>query len=212
MKKKEAEKTKDTEKDVEKPEDIQEGSNKKTVEELQNTIEKLQKHKDEIFAQLQRVSADYINYQKRVPKQISDTLHYEKEKIIKSLLVVLDNFERTIQNADKSENVEALTKGIRMVYDQMLDILKSHGVEQMETSGKNFDPSMHEAIMRKTDSGKEDNIVLEEFQKGYILNGKVLRPGKVAVNKLPFEQPKEQEQIEEEETDEEPETTDTEQS
>ncbi len=212
MKKKEAEKPKDAEEEVGKPEDIQEDLNEKKIKELQNTIEMLQKQKDDTFAQLQRVSADYINYQKRVPKQLSDALHYEKEKIIKSLLVVLDNFERTIHNAAKSENVDACTKGIRIVYDQMLDILKSHGIEQIETSGKKFDPSMHEAIIRKTELDKEDNIVLEEFQKGYILNGRVIRPGKVAVNKLPEVQPKEQEQTGQDKTIEEPETTDTEQS
>jgi molecular chaperone GrpE len=157
------------------------------LSELQKTIENLQKEKDEIFAQLQRVSADYTNFQKRVPRQISDTINYEKEKIIKSLLPALDNFERTLHNAGKSENIEALTKGVQIIYDMMLDILRSHGVEQMKTSGQIFDPSMHEALLRKTEKDKEDNIVLEEFQKGYKLNERVIRPSKVTVNKLPTE-------------------------
>ena len=157
------------------------------LKELQETIENLQKDKDEIFAQLQRISADYANFQKRVPRQISDTINYEKEKIIKSLLPVLDNFERTLHNSNKSENIEALTKGVQIIYDMMLDILKSHGVEQLKTSGQAFDPSMHEALLRKTENDKEDNIILEEFQKGYKLNERVIRPSKVAVNKLPNE-------------------------
>lgn len=170
---------------------------KSNIEELYNTIESLQKEKEELFAQLQRVSADYANFQKRVPRQISDSINYEKEKIIKSLLPALDNFEHTLQNAAKSENVDVLAKGVRIIYDQMLDILKSHGVEQMKTLDHSFDPSMHEAMMRKSDSDKEDNIILEEFQKGYKLNGRVIRPSKVVVNKLEAEQPSEEEEQEE---------------
>jgi molecular chaperone GrpE len=66
----------------------------------------------------------------------------------------------------------------------MLDILKSHGVEQIKAPGENFDPALHEAMMQKTEPEEEDNIVLEEFQKGYKLNGRVIRPSKVIVNKL----------------------------
>lgn len=176
-------------KNEEKPEENNEDFDECSDEELCNTIENLQKEKDELFAQLQRVSADYANFQKRVPRQISDSINYEKEKIIKSLLPALDNFEHTLQNAAKSENIEVLAKGVRIVYDQMLDILKSHGVEQMKTLGETFDPSSHSAMMRKSEPEKEDNIVLEEFQKGYKLNGRVIRPSKVIVNKLTTEQP-----------------------
>ena len=137
-----------------------------------------------LFAQYQRVSADYANFQKRVPKQIADTICYEKEKIIKTLLPALDNFEHTLQNTDSVENADVFVKGVRIIYDQMLDILKSHGVEQIKAPGEIFDPALHEAMMQKTEPEKEDNIVLEEFQKGYKLNGRVIRPSKVIVNKL----------------------------
>ncbi|MBN1973515.1 MAG: nucleotide exchange factor GrpE [Sedimentisphaerales bacterium] len=198
-------------KDTEKTQENNEESNEIEEKELRDNIETLKKEKDEIFAQLQRVSADYTNFQKRVPKQISDTINYEKEKIIKSLLPILDNFERTLQNAGKSENVEALIKGVRIIYDLMLDVLKSHGVEQMKTEDQKFDPSMHEAMLRKTEPDKEDNIILEEYQKGYKLSDRVIRPSKVIVNKLPIEQMiPEYEQTEQDKAVEEPETTDTE--
>jgi len=157
---------------------------KKEMEELRQTLESLQKEKDELFGKLQRVSADYANFQKRVPKQIADTICYEKEKIIKTLLPTLDNFEHTLQNADSAENADVFVKGIEIIYDQMLDILKSHGVEQIKAPGEKFDPALHEAMMQKTEPEEEDNIVLEEFQKGYKLNGRVIRPSKVVVNKL----------------------------
>ena len=159
------------------------------LEELYDKIESLQKEQDELFAKLQRVSADYANFQKRVPKQIGDTIGYEKERIIKTLLPVLDNFEHTLQNAHAAEDVDVLVKGIRIVYDQFLDILKSHNVEQIEALGEQFDPSMHQAMTQQTDPDKKENIVLEEFQKGYRLNGRVIRPSRVIVNKLPEEKP-----------------------
>ena len=159
------------------------------LEERHDTIESLQKEKDELFAQLQRVSADYANFQKRVPKQISDTIGYEKERIIKTLLPALDNFEHTLQSAHSAENVDVLVKGIRIIYDQLLDILKSHNVEQIEALGEIFDPAMHQAMTQQSDPDKEENTVLEEFQKGYRLNGRVIRPSRVIVNKLPEEKP-----------------------
>jgi molecular chaperone GrpE len=198
-------------KDQEQPEEENAHVNEGDMEELYSTIENLQKEKDELFAQLQRVSADYANFQKRVPRQISDSISYEKEKIIKSLLPMLDNFEHTLQNAAKAENTEAIAKGVKIIYDQMLDILKSHGVEQMKTLGHPFDPTSHSAMMRKSEPEKDDNIVLEEFQKGYKLNGRVIRPSKVVVNKLESqEQPTEEEQAEKDKVVGDFETTDTE--
>ena len=174
------------------------------LDKLCQQIDNLQKEKDELFEKLQRVSADYANFQKRVPKQIADTICYEREKIIKTLLPVLDNFEHTLQNAPAvllrkdeaagAENADVLVKGIQIIYDQMLDILKSHGIEQIKALGQKFDPALHEAMMKKTRPDTEENIVLEEFQKGYKLNGRVIRPTKAVVSALPAEQDEQQEQ------------------
>ncbi|OHB59655.1 MAG: nucleotide exchange factor GrpE [Planctomycetes bacterium RBG_13_46_10] len=166
-------------------------------------IEQLQKEKDELFGKLQRVSADYINFQKRAAKQTADTIAYEKERIIKTLLPALDNFEHMLQNAQSAENADVLLKGIRIIYDQIIDILKSHGVERIDALGAKFDPALHEAIVQKADPETEENAVLEELQKGYKLNGRVLRPSRVIVNKLPSEQEVPYEQIEQEPTDDE---------
>ena len=185
------------------------GSGKRCeLEELRQQLADLQKEKDELFARLQRVSADYANFQKRSSRQVADTIAYEKEKIIKTLLPALDNFEHTFANAHAAENVDAVIKGVRIIYDQILDILRSHGVEQINALGQKFDPSQHEAVLRKTDPQQPDGIVLEEHQKGYKLNGRVIRASRVVVNKLQTEQPAEQ--IEQEQTDIEDETTDTE--
>lgn len=147
-------------------------------------LEQLQKERDELFEKLQRLGADYANFQKRVPRQISDTLNYEKETIFKGLLPVLDNFEHTLKNAGSSKNLKVLAEAVRIIYEQMLDILKSYSVEQIKAVDQNFDPSMHQAVTQKTDPCREEDIVLEQFQTGYKLNGRVIRPAKVMVNKL----------------------------
>lgn len=191
---------KKSKKEKSKAEDSHEADHKKTkkkneLEELRGAIESLQKEKEELFGQLQRVSADYANYQKRVPKQIGDTISYEKERIIKSLLPALDNLEHTLQNAHSAEDVGVLVKGIQIIYDQLIEILKSHNVEQIKALGEPFDPAVHEAMTQRTDTEKDQNVVLEEFQKGYTLNGRVIRPSKVIVNKLPAEEMQERQDV-----------------
>ncbi|MCJ7778333.1 MAG: nucleotide exchange factor GrpE [Sedimentisphaerales bacterium] len=156
---------------------------KSELEKLRQQTEDLQKEKDELFGKLQRVSADYTNFQKRSHKQIAESVAYEREKIIKALLPALDNLEHTLQNAHAAENTDALVKGIQIIYDQMFNTLKTHGVEQIKALDEKFDAALHEAIMQRAEPEREENIVLEEFQKGYKLNGRVIRPSRVIVNK-----------------------------
>lgn len=177
------------------------------IEELQEQIELLTQEKNEIFAKLQRVVADFDNYQKRAPKQIADSVRYEKEKIIKSFLPILDNFEHTLTGAESVQNIEILLEGIRIVYDQTCAVLKSFDVEKIDALGEKFNPSLHEAMMRKQDADYEDNIIIEEFQKGYKLGDRVIRPSRVIVNKLPEEE-RQQGESQHQETDEDIESED----
>jgi len=163
-------------------------SKKDQLQQLCDQIDELQKEKDQLFEKLQRVSADYVNFQKRTPKQIADAIAYEKERIIKTLLPVLDNFEHTLQSAHSAESTDVLVKGIQIIYDQMLDILKSHSTEPIKAVGEKFDPALHQAVTQQSEPQQQNNVVLEEFQTGYKLNGRVVRPSKVVVNKLPSEQ------------------------
>jgi molecular chaperone GrpE len=143
--------------------------------------------KNELLGKLQRVTADYLNFQKRVPRQIADAIEYEKKNVIKTLLPVLDNLEHTLQNSAATQGAEVLVKGIKIIYDQMVYTLKLHNVEQIKAVGEKFDPSLHEAITQKADPQHPADTVLEELQKGYKLNGQVIRPSRVVVNKLPPE-------------------------
>jgi len=175
---------------------------RKEIEALQEQLETAQKERDELLGKLQRVSADYANFQKRVPKQVSDSVGYEKERIIRGLLPALDNFEHTLQKSHAAETVEIVLKGVRMIYDQMAEALKNLGVEQIHAENEPFDPTLHEAMLRKEDPEQEDGIVLEEFQKGYRLGDRVIRPCKVVVNHVPSPEPAATEETPTEESEE----------
>lgn len=158
---------------------------KKEIASLTEQLESIQQERDELLGKLQRISADYANFQKRVPKQVSDSVAFEKESIIKSFLSTLDNFEHTLDKSHAAETVDIVLDGVRIVYDQMTGVLKSHGVERIDAVDEPFDPSRHEAMLRREEPDKADSVVLEEFQKGYTLNGRVIRPSKVVVNRVP---------------------------
>ena len=168
------------------------------LEKLRQDLESVRKAKDEVFDRLQRVYADYANFQKRVPKNIADGVAYEKERFLRSFLPVLDNLDRTLREARSAPNIETVLQGVQIIRDQMLAILKSHGVEPMETVNEKFDPERHEALLRRSEPDKEDDIVLEEFQRGYTLSGRVIRPSRVAINKVQA-QPEEGEKVRTEE-------------
>ena len=165
------------------------------VEELETQLKDLTAEKQQIFEQLQRVSADYANYQKRAPKQIADSVAYEKKAILKSLLPSIDNFEHALSHASSTQGEEALDtiiNGIQLVFDHMLDALKGHGVKRIDALGQPFDPNLHEAMMRRSEPDKDDNTVLEVYQAGYMMGEQVLRPSKVIVNKIEEEKPAEE--------------------
>jgi len=170
------------------------------VQELQAQVEALQREKEQLFEKLQRLGADYANFQKRNARQVAEAVAYEKEAIIRSLLPVLDNFERTLQNADSADSKDVVLEGVGIIYKQMLDILRGHGVEQISSLGQKFDPAVQEAMMRRADPDREDEVILEEFQKAYKLNGRVIRPGKVVVNKLPGDEQSQQQPAQDDRT------------
>ena len=154
------------------------------AEVLREQLEALQAERDDLLGKLQRVSADYDNFQKRSVKQVQDSLRYEKERLIKSFLPAVDNFEHMLATSHASESVSAVIEGVRIIYDQMIDILKSHDVEPIESLGEMFDPARHEAMLQQQDPEKADGVVLQEFQRGYKLRDRVIRPCKVIVNKV----------------------------
>ena len=138
----------------------------------------------ELEDKYKRLQADYANYQKRVPKMISDEVNYKVEGFIKSLLPNLDNFEHAIKHSENSSDAATVVEGIKMVYDNILATLKTQGLDCIKANGVMFDPSIHQAVAFQSDDTQEDGFVLEELQKGYDIKGKVIRPAMVLVNKI----------------------------
>jgi len=153
--------------------------------ELEETKRKLAEQTDlaqGYFAQLQRVQADFENQQKRIEAEKARIADSACEAIVSGLLDTLDNFERAIASLEKLPPEES--KGVLIVYQSMLAYLRENGLERIAATGCRFDPHKHDAIMQaEVDSG-EDGAVLEEFQAGYALRGKVIRPAKVKVARL----------------------------
>jgi len=170
---------------AEKPEEKKEDAKQELseVEKLKQDFAKCQAEKDDIFGRLQRVSAEFANFQKRSVRHIAETIAYEKENIIKSLLPILDNFEHTLAHVEKTPEAAEVQKGVRIIYDQFISVLKIFGVEQIKAVGEKFDPACHQALTQRSEADKDDQIVLEEFRKGYKLGEKILRPAIVIVNK-----------------------------
>ena len=134
--------------------------------------DKGRKEKD-YLERLQRLQAEFENFRKRTEKERLEILRNANEDLIIKLLGVLDNFELALKNIND--------KGVSMIYSELYSILEKEGLKTIETEGK-FDPKKHEALIQE--AGEEDEKILEEIQKGYTLNDKVIRASKVKISKL----------------------------
>lgn len=152
------------------------------IESVQNEIESLQQEKEEMYQRILRLQAEFDNFKKRSQKEKEADRKYKSQEIVNELLPAIDNMERALQ-VEVTEATSGLVEGITMVYRQLLEALKSQGVEVLETAGKEFDPNLHHAVMQIEDSELESNTVVEELQKGYMLKDRVIRPAMVKVNK-----------------------------
>lgn len=140
------------------------------------------KQKAEEYLQLlKRVQADFDNFRKRTVQERTDWSKYCSQRLATSLLPILDNFERALQAG--GDDINSFRGGIELIYRQLKDALEKDGIKPMETVGTEFDPNFHEAVMQGPSEDHPDNTVIEEFQKGYILVDRVLRPAMVKVAK-----------------------------
>lgn len=147
------------------------------VKELEETISHM---KDEDL----RYRADTENFKKRLRADKDNAVKYANEALITDLLTPIDNFSRAIEAAKVNKDFDAMAKGVEMVEDQMLSILKTNwGLESIETKDKEFNPNEMEAYSAKEDENLDKEMVIAEFAKGWRLHGKVLRSAKVMVGK-----------------------------
>ena len=130
------------------------------------------------------LAAEMENMKRRHEKDRENLLKYGNERILSSLLGVLDDLDRSLEHAEKGdENFKDLIVGLEMVRKNFYEVLTKSGLEPVESVGKEFDPNFHDAMAQQPVEGKKDGEIITEFQKGYILNGRLLRPAKVIVVK-----------------------------
>ena len=147
-------------------------------EEKEETGEEAKEDED-LNTKYLRLMADFQNYKKRTEKQKSEIHAYANEKIVLKLIEVMDNFERAL-GADASEG-DSFKQGIEMIFKQLSDVLTDAGVKEIEAESTVFDPNFHNAVMMEDTDKVESGMVSEVLQKGYTLNGKVIRPAMVKV-------------------------------
>ncbi len=132
--------------------------------------------------QLLRLQADFQNFRKRKEKETIQQLRFANEDLLKTLLPILDNFDRTLEDIEKTDNLSAIKEGIQLVDSSMKRQLKKVGLEPIESKAKDFDPSFHEAITTMpVEEEKKKGKVIEEVEKGYQLKDRVIRFSKVIV-------------------------------
>lgn len=141
-------------------------------------LNQCQNEREEYLNGWKRAKADFINYQKDEVKRMADIIKFSNENLIKELLPVLDSFDLALV----AINDEKFEKGVEIIYSQMVNTLRKQGLEPIKSLGIKFDPAMHEAI-EESESDQEDETIIEEFVKGWKLNGKVIRPSKVKISK-----------------------------
>jgi molecular chaperone GrpE len=157
---------------------------KATNEELQESVDVLRKKLEEKaklaedrLSQLRYLQADFENYRKNFERERENIIRLANEDLISDLLVVVDDFGRALSAMKECKDKE----GVMMVYSNFIKILENKGLRPIETSGKKFDPNLHEALCREA-CEKDDGLILEELQKGFMLKSKVIRPSKVKIS------------------------------
>jgi len=153
-----------------------------SIDEKEQEIQLLKEKLDEADNRYLRLQADFDNFRRRTRLDQEASQKYRAQKLITDLLPAIDNFERAMKVEADNEQTKTLLQGMDMVYRSLLDALKIEGVEPIESVGKEFDPHQHQAVMQGEDENYGSNIVTDEFQKGYMLKDRVIRPAMVKVN------------------------------
>ncbi len=160
----------------------EDAENSSDITQLQQTIQRLEKEAEEYLNGWKRAQADYQNLQKETVKAREDFTKFANESLLRECITLVDYFDYAFRNlSDTAEKSEWLA-GIQHIYKELMQILERHGVSVMQTVGEPFDPQRHEA-MEEVNADAESGTVVEEVQKGFLLNNKILRPARVKITK-----------------------------
>ena len=138
---------------------------------------------DELNSRLLRLIAEYDNFRKRAQRDKDEARQFANQNLIEKQIPILDNFEMALAAAQAAD--PAIRDGVQMIYDQFLSVLKEAGVEPIDAVGEKFDPNFHEAISQQETVEAEEGTVLQQVQRGYQLNDRLVRPARVVVAKAP---------------------------
>src|SRR5919109_5196474 len=141
----------------------------------------VERERDEYLELARRTKADFENYRKRIAGEAAQAEKRGRADIARQLVPVLDNLERALASSQEEE--ANLAEGVRLVYEELSSVLERNGIESYEPAGEPFDPEWHEAMMTRPASAEEAGKVLDVLEKGYRLDGQVLRPARVVVGK-----------------------------
>lgn len=153
------------------------------IEELRARVDDLAKERDDLKARLLRKQADMENFRKRKEREKEEMRKYGSDKLVLDLLPAIDNLERALDHAEKTAEESSIADGVRMVYKQLQSSMIKHGISSFESVGERFDPQRHEAIQQVETSEYETNTVMQEYQKGYFIHDRLLRPSLTVVAK-----------------------------
>jgi molecular chaperone GrpE len=144
----------------------------------------LNKKVEDLESKLKYKDAELINYRKRKDDEVSGMLKYSGVEFVLGILPIVDDIERAIKFDDNNLNdeVSKFLEGFKMIYGNLISMLNSFDVKEIEALGKEFDPKFHQAVLTDNDINKENNIIVDVLQKGYIYIDKVIRPSMVKVN------------------------------
>ena len=156
----------------------------KKCKELETEIEKLKLALNMSNEKALRANAEMMNFKRRKEEETSNLLKYANEDVLKSLLPVVDNFERGIKldDNDLSDEVSKFLSGFKMIYTSVIEILNKFEVKEILAEGIEFDPTVHQAVLMEHNESKPHGVILEVLQKGYMYKDRVLRPAMVKVN------------------------------
>jgi molecular chaperone GrpE len=157
-------------------------------------LKKKAEERDTYLDQLLRTKAEFMNYQKRMVKENESTSQFAVQSLILEFLPELDNFDRALKLADNSKDFDKFVEGIKLIEEQLFKVLGKYGVEPIETVGKAFDPNLHEAVMEEENNEMPHHTIIDEFQRGFLLKERVIRPSKVKVSKRTVEEEGEKEE------------------
>ncbi|MBI5746380.1 MAG: nucleotide exchange factor GrpE [Nitrospirae bacterium] len=153
------------------------------IERLRREVPKKDEELRSLNDKYLRICADFENYKKRNMKEQMESARYANEKILKELLPAIDNLERAILHSKETSDLKGLVEGVELTYKQFLDSLGRFGVKVVRSIGEPFDPSRHQALGQVESDKHDENIVIQELQKGYLLEDRILRPALVNISR-----------------------------